>query len=248
MDNWTITNTPTKVLVYNTNTKTGGYYPKSTLNATADSGHLVLTSDGTEVMRSAWRSGTSQVSSPTSTDLFDLLTIVHGYIADVGVNQFSGGWADYDDNATSSTPITITGGAGLTVLTNDTLGSNTNETKLPYGVAQLWDASTNKFDFTGLSVGDLVSVRVDLDIIIASTNTEVHGVLAMGSGASAFEIPLIRTTNYKATGTYNLPVYTEFYIGNTNMLENGGQIKIESDTTCTVTVNGWFIKATKVGV
>ena len=218
---WTITNTPNKLLIYNTTDKAGGYYPKASLQVTADDGYLILKSNNIEIMRSAWKSGSSEVSSPASTDLFDLLTIIHGYITDDSVETFSGGWADYNDFATTGTPITITGGAGNVVLTNDGLGVNTNITKLPFGIPQLWDASTNKLDFTGLSIGDWIDIRVVVDLIIATNNTQIGGVMSFGSGGSAFTVPIIPTMNYKTTGTYASHAYIGFYIGSQNMLDNG---------------------------
>ena len=38
-----------------------------------------------------------------------------------------GGWADYNDAATASSPIAVTGGAGWAYLNNDELGANTNK-------------------------------------------------------------------------------------------------------------------------
>lgn len=80
MDTWTITDVSDQLLIYNTTSKTGGYYDKTGLKATAESGYLVIKDGATEVLRSAWKDSTSQVSSPSSTDLLDLLSTVNGYI------------------------------------------------------------------------------------------------------------------------------------------------------------------------
>jgi len=247
MAKWTITNLPNEILIYNTTDKTGNYYLKDNIEVSAEGGYLIIKNKDVVVLRSPWKDSVSEISSPTSTDLFDLLTIIHGYKTDNNVNDFSGGWADYNDFATTATPITITGGAGLTVLTNDGLGLYTNLTKLPYGVSELWDSSTNKLNFTGMSVGDIIGLRVVFDVVIATNNTQISGEISFGSGASAFQIPLLNTNNYKTTGTYKIIEYLEFYIGSEDVLNNGAQIKLESDTTCTVIVDGWFIKAIKIG-
>ena len=246
MANWTITNTPNYLLIYNTEDKTGSYHLKETTKVSAENGYLIVKNGNIEVLRSAWKDSTSQISSPSSTDLLDLLTTVHGYLQDNIVNQFSGGWADYNDFATTVTPITITGGAGLTTLTNDTLGVYTNETKLPFGVTKLWDASTSKLDLTGMSVGDVIDMRITIQVVVATNNTEISGSLVLGSGASTFEVPFLNAINYKTTGTYDLSKYVGFYIGSEDVLDNGGYIKIQSDTTCTVIVGGWYIKAINI--
>jgi len=238
-----IYNLEERLLIYNEEQKGIEYIPKEGLVVGASNGNVVLTQNG--VVK--FTADPEKITLPVENGLFDLVQIIDGYLSSNPSGVFSGGWADYDDNATSGTPITITGGAGMTVLTNDTLGASTNETKLPFGVSKLWDPSTNKLSFEGLSVGDIIGIRVTIDIIVATNNTEVSGALVMGSGASSFEIPIINTTNFKSAGTYTVSEYTEFYIGSDDVLENAGQIKLESDTTCTVTVQGWFIKAIKVG-
>jgi hypothetical protein len=238
-----IENLPNELLIYDEGAKSVQYVAKKDLIVSGSGGAVTMT-NGSDFNFSATP---DQINTPSFNGVYDLVTTIHGYITDVSVSSFSGGWADYNDFATTGTPITITGGAGLTVLTNDGLGVNTNETKLPFGVPRLWDPSTNKLDFTGLSIGDVIDIRVVIDVIVASINTEVEGSISLGSGGSAFTIPWLPTTNYKATGTYTVASYVGFYIGSQDVLDNGGQIKLKSDTTCTVTVVGWYIKATKIG-
>jgi len=238
-----IYNLEERLLIYNEEQKGIEYIPKEGLVVGASNGNVVLTQNGVVKLTA----DPEKITLPVENGLFDLVQIIDGYLVSNPSGVFSGGWADYDDNATSGTPITITGGAGMTVITNDTLGPYTNESKLPFGVSKLWDPSTNKLSFEGLSVGDIVGIRVTIDVIVATNNTEIFGALVMGSGGSAFEIPIINTVNFKTTGTYTISEYTEFYIGSEDVLQNAGQVKLESDTTCTVTVQGWFIKAIRVG-
>jgi len=238
-----IYNLEDRLLVYNEEDKSIEYVPKEGLTVSASNGNVVLTQN--EVVKLT--ADPDKIILPTENGLFDLVQIIDGYLTSSPSGVFSGGWADYDDNATSGTPITITGGAGLTVLTNDALGANTNEAKLPFGVSKLWDPSTNKLSFDGLSVGDIVGIRVTIDVVVATNNTAIFGALVMGSGGSSFEIPIINTTNFKSAGTSTVSEYTEFYIGSEDVLENGGQIKLKSDNTCKVIVDGWFIKAIKLG-
>ena len=244
---WTITNKQNELLLYNETDKKINYYPKDTLTVEGLSGRILIKSNGGTVLDAVYTDSTQDVSSPSAANLLALVEIIHGYITTSGVNSFSGGWADYNDFATTGTPITITGGVGNVVLTNDGLGVNTNITKLPFGIPQLWDASTNKLDFTGLSIGDWIDIRVVVDLIIATNNTQIEGVMSFGSGGSAFTVPIVPTMNYKTTGTYASPAYIGFYIGSQNMLDNGAQILMSSDTTCTVTVHGWAIKVIKIG-
>jgi hypothetical protein len=244
---WTITNKQNELLLYNETDKKINYYPKDTLTVEGLSGRILIKSNGGTVLDAVYTDSTQDVSSPSAANLLALVEIVHGYLSSPLVDQFSGGWADYNDFTTIGTPITVTGGAGNVALTNDGAGVNTNTSKLPFGVPQLWDASTNKLDFTGLSIGDWIDIRSVIDVIVATNNTQVEGVISLGSGGSAFTIPFIPTRNYKTTGPYILPSYIGFYIGSQDVLDSGGQIMLSSDTTCTVTVEGWAIKAIKIG-
>lgn len=238
-----IYNLENRLLIYNESEKSIEYVSKEGATVSASNGNVIIAQNGVVKLNS----DPEKITLPMENGLLDLIQIIDGYLASSPSGVFSGGWADYDDNATSGTPITITGGAGLTTLTNDTLGPSTNTSKLPFGVTKLWDPSTNKIDFTGMSVGDIIGIRVTIDVIVATNNTEIAGSLVMGSGGSSFEIPIINTANFKTTGTYTISEYTEFYIGSNDVLNNGCQVKLKSDTTCTVTVHGWFIKAIKVG-
>jgi len=236
-----IQNLPTELLVYNDTTKDITYMPKSGATVSAVGGNIVIKNGTTEYVNST----PNGISTPSVNGLYDLVTTLHGYIEDNPVNILSGGWGDYTDTLTSGAPITITGGAGFTQLTNNK--GTSNETKLPYGVPTLWDSGTNRISLDGLSIGDFVGVRATFVITIATTNTEVDVQLAGGASGTAFTVPIGSSTNYKAVQSYTVSGYTEFYIGGTDVLENGVMIRMSAEKTCSVVVTGWYIKAVKVG-
>lgn len=156
------------------------------------------------------------------------------------------GFADYNDVTTTGTPITVVGGAGFVALTNDEAGAGTNKTYLPTGVTDVWDSATNKFDWTELALGDVIDIRLDIDIIIATTNTEVEVVLELADGSGGdYNIQFINATNFKTAATFKEVAYNGIYMGNTNTLNNPGFFKIKADKTCTVVVNGWYVKVVK---
>lgn len=152
------------------------------------------------------------------------------------------GWADYDDLATATTPISVTGGGGDVVLTNDALGAQTLKTFLPTDVTDVWDASGDTFDWTELSIGDMVDIRLAIVVTSAVNNTAVSVDLHMGSGGGAFMIPFITETNFKSTGDHPLNRFNGIFIGSTDVLNSGGQFKIQADQDCTVEVIGWYCK------
>lgn len=151
------------------------------------------------------------------------------------------GFADYSDLATQTTPIVVTGGAGFVYLTNDGAGPFTNKTYLPTGVTDVWDAIAGNFDFTELKPGDMVDIRLDLDITTSSPNQLVYVALELGSGAGLYSIPFASDV-FKDTGEKNVNRYNGIYIGDANTLNGGGRFKISSDDNATVKVNGWYCK------
>lgn len=177
--------------------------------------------------------------------LEQILTATEG--GSTPADVYAGGLFDYNDAATASSPISITGGGGSVALTNDELGSFTNKLFPPVGVADVWDESTDLFDWSDLKLGDMVDIRIDVDVITTSVNTEIKIDLHLGTGGSSYTIPWMLETNYKNTGTHKVNRYNGIYMGDTNTLDNGGQFKMSSDKDCTVIVNGWYCKIIKRG-
>lgn len=236
-------NTANYLLIEDTSNQNINYYDKAKLVVSASSGNVVITNDGVSIFSYP----PADIDLPVFNGLYDLVTTIHGYITTVSPDGFSGGWADYADTATAGTPINVT--AVPAVLTNNGLGVDTNTTYLPVGgngITQLWDTSSNGFDFSDLNVGDMLDIRMDISVVIASVNTVVDVNLLMGTGGSVV-VPFISDQNYKATGTFETIRYMGIYIGSTDVRDNLAQLKIEADKNCTCIVHGWYIKAIRRG-
>lgn len=154
------------------------------------------------------------------------------------------GWANYNDYATTITPQAISS-TTWTKITCDALGSLTDESYLPAGVATLWNSSTDQFDFTDLNLGSTVDIRIDLDVTTSSANQYVATRIVYGEGDPDEYSIGIATIHYKTSGTYNLVSYSGAYIGNTLTKDNPAQIEIYSDASCTVMVKGVYIRVTR---
>lgn len=238
-----IENKTNELLIYDTDTKSINYYPKSNLSVSASEGKVVLSNGSQSIIND----DVSKIDLPTFNGLYDLVTTIHGYISTQSPDSFSGGWADYEDVATTGSPIAVT--AVPAVLTNDGLGVDTNTSYLPVGgngITQLWDTSSNGFDFSDLDVGDMVDIRMDITMIIASNNTAVDVDLFMGSGGSVV-VPFISQQNFKSTGSFEVIRYMGIYIGSEDVRDNLAQLKVSADNNCTCTVHGWYIKAIRRG-
>ena len=242
-----VINKTNDLLIYDVANDNVNYYAKSSLSVSVLGGLVrVLQTDSEGNTAIAMSTRYTDVTAPSSTSAYDLATQIYGYITTASPDGFSGGWADYADTATAGTPINVT--AVPAVLTNNGLGVDTNTTYLPIGgngITQLWDTSSNGFDFSDLNVGDMLDIRMDISVVIASTNTVVNVDLHIGSGGAI--VPFISDQNYKATGTFEVIRYMGLYIGSTDVRDTLAQLKISADKACTCIVNGWYIKAIRRG-
>lgn len=158
------------------------------------------------------------------------------------------GLYDYNDLATQTTPISVTGGAGWVLLTNDTLGPQTSTDWILKSVPAIWTGgTTNQFDFSGVDLGASVDLRIDISVTTTTPNTACGITMFFGVGdPNTYSIPMVSDRVFKAAGTYQISEYNSFYIGNDLTKSNPAEIKIKADNNITVKVNGWYLRvATK---
>ena len=242
-----IQNKTLELLIHDKVGKNINYYPKSQLSVSASNGNIIITRTQGESITQIFSQEASMIDQPSTNSIYDLVTTIKSYIGTASPDGFSGGWADYADVATTGSPIAVS--AVPAVLTNDGLGVDTNTAYLPIGgngITQLWNTSSNGFDFSDLNVGDMLEIRMDIDVIIVSNNTAVDVNLHMGSGGTVI-VPFISQQNFKTTGTFEVIRYMGLYIGSTDVRDTLAQLKINADNNCTCIVNGWYIKATRRG-
>lgn len=156
------------------------------------------------------------------------------------------GYFDYNDLATQTTPLTVTGGAGWVDIPNDTLGPNTSRSERPTTVTDVWNPTLGEFDWSELSIGDTVEIRLDMQVITSSNDTEIAVQIDIAQGtASNFQVPFVVETTYKFTGAHDLNRYNGGYIGSADVRDNPAKFQIKSDKTCTVKVKGWYVNITR---
>lgn len=169
--------------------------------------------------------------------------------ADNVVGSVSCGWWDYEDTATSTTPIALTLAGTQYPLTNDGLGPNTNKTFALAGMVDIWNTTTNQFAFNSgnvLKVGDTVDLRVDMEIITTVGNTAFDVVLEAGVGITPYQLQIVNPINYKTSGTRDVSTTISMHIGNTLTLDNPARLLGRADTTgASVKVKGWYIRVLK---
>lgn len=148
----------------------------------------------------------------------------------------SGGWADY--NNSNTTPQTITAST-WTALTNNGLGSFTNETYLPYYSNSLF--SDNEIDLNGLPLGTVLTIRYELSLGILSNNTDVlFRINAKDSNGDSVYTSLFDYRSFKTTGNLTGVNFYELYVGQ-NILNGSIALEVFADNNITALWSGAFI-------
>lgn len=153
---------------------------------------------------------------------------------------------DYNDLATATTPISLAVADTVYEMTNDGAGANTNLTYALPALTNIWNVSTDRFEFNGgtkLVLGDTVDIRFDVEVTTTSVNTAITLNLELGTDGTPYLISLVQEQNFKTTGTHKIVRWMGIYMGDLNTLNNKGRVLMSADSTgATVKVNGWYIR------
>ena len=163
------------------------------------------------------------------------------------VDNFSGGLLYYSDAGTAIAPLSVVGGSAPLILTNDKAGAFTNTAYAPVDVTNVWNEVTDEFDWTELSLGDMIDIRLDISITTVLVKTEVKVDLHVAIGGSEYVIPWVNPTNFKSIGTFKNVTYSGIYLDSANILNNKANFRVSADKDCTVVVNGWYVKIVRRG-
>lgn len=153
---------------------------------------------------------------------------------------------DYRDSTTLTTPISLTGGS-TAIITNDGLGSNNYILEADLGPSNIWDTTNNRFDFTSLNIGDMIDIRLDLEVTTTSNNQTFSIDLEMGQGGTIYTIPFVVNQEHKTAGAVAVNRYNGIYLRNANLIDNPAQFKISSASNLTLEVHGWYCKLVRKG-
>ena len=163
-----------------------------------------------------------------------------------GNHEYSGVY-DYNDLATTSSPIAVVADTWVD-LPNDGNGAYTNTSHALSNVPNIFNTTTDAFDFSALSLGDSVDIRVDLSITTNSPNQLVELEMFAGTGGSPYQVPMLTPVQFKTAGTHRLVAYNAGYMGDTNTKDNPANLQIRSDDSASVVVNGWYIRVVRRGI
>jgi hypothetical protein len=154
-------------------------------------------------------------------------------------------WFYDSDTVTAATPISHTGGAANTYLTNSALGTSSTAYN-PESNDRLWDASTSLFDFTSLKLGDTIEFRVDIDITTTAANQEVSLLMSLSEGYSPYEFNMTHLSYKTVSSNNKRSILFTVYMGDTGTINGGARFRFASADNATIKVDGWLYKVTEV--
>lgn len=153
------------------------------------------------------------------------------------------GWVDYNDLETTASPIALTVAGTSYELTNDGAGANTRLEYKPATHGAIWNTITDRFDFSSLKIGDVISIRGDVTFHSSGANRVIQMFIELGTGSGSEVLLPVAQGTFKVAGSHRIIGLYKFYIGAAFIQANPARILAKSDGTGdTVTVNGWFIE------
>lgn len=151
------------------------------------------------------------------------------------------GYFDYNDLITQTFPLSAVANTPLK-LTNDTNGANTSTSENPYGVSYVWDNTSNAFNFSELSVGDTIDIRIHIHVTTTTSNQKVILSSKLGIGSASEFTNSIYENQFKSSGLHEVSVVAPFYMGSNDIIDSPAELYLTTDASASVKVEGWYIR------
>ena len=153
------------------------------------------------------------------------------------------GFMDYNDSATTTTPINLAANT-WTTLTNDGLGAFTNKTYKPSNVTELLDVATGYITPNDMPLGRSLIIRNDYVVTPSTNNQLLEFRYELGTGAGTYTLEnIVAKLDSGSAIPYRFSLFPTFvYLGDTNTRDNPIKIQIRTSGTGTVVNNGSVIQ------
>ena len=153
------------------------------------------------------------------------------------------GFVDYNDNTGSVSLVADT----WTDVPNNKQGAFTNTAYAPNGVTNLMDGNTGYLDFSDLTLGSDVLIRIDFSVTPNTNNSLLETRYVLGQGAGEYNLPV---TSRRLDSGSGIPYSSEkgsfyIYMGEDNTLGGVGKLQVKLSTTGTLINAGVAIKIYK---
>ena len=147
----------------------------------------------------------------------------------------------YDYNHSGSSQNLVAN--GWINLENDGAGLYSDDTQKPTGDGIRYNTTTNQFDFSGLTIGDIVEIRFDVQYTTLQANTEIDARMNMAIGdANNYQIPIRATLNYKNSGLQSpLKSSIKITMDNQFTIDNPAQVEVQCENDMSVVIRGYKI-------
>tara|TARA_R110000796_G_scaffold60128_1_gene138731 strand:+ start:1668 stop:2441 length:774 start_codon:yes stop_codon:yes gene_type:complete len=173
-----------------------------------------------------------------------LITSDSGSGTDVSVHH---GFVDYNDASTGITPLTLASDV-WTDVPNDGLGTFTNLSYIPTGMTKLMNTADGSLDFSELTLGSDVLIRIDLDVTPNTNNALMSVRYNLGAGGGSYPLPVSTKRLDSGSGIPYASGKGSFYIymGDSNTRDNPGILQVKVSSGGTLVNNGVAIKIFKL--
>jgi len=181
--------------------------------------------------------------------LTDVATILGGLLSQPGgslpSDNITGGWATYFNG--NQTPISIPAGVETKLTLDASDPADRIDGFLPLGVSSVWDSANSQFDFSELSIGDTVDIRVDGSLTNSGFNESfsLNLVAAIGSPGE-FTLPFA-SGNRLFSGTSEVSRYNGVFIGSQDMIDNPAELRMTTTDAASGFLIDIYVKVLKLG-
>jgi len=128
---------------------------------------------------------------------------------------------------------------------NNTSGSFTTGSN-PTGVTSVYNASTNRLDFSQLSLGDMLDISLDIEATTTAINQVVNVDLVLALGQpDEYRLAFVGNTQYRDIGVNKITQYLGLLINTNSVKNNPAKFVFNSTQNSTIKVNGYYIKITR---
>lgn len=153
----------------------------------------------------------------------------------------------YGDLQYDSADFNVPGTGAYIDIPNDAAGAITKNFVVN-GITNVWDAATQRFDFSEAEVGDVMEVRLDLSVTTSAPNQSVKVKFTGAIGTpDQFELSFFDTA-YKTAGAHEMNRYTPVFMTVQNDVDFPGVLQIASDAALVVRNIRLFVHVVKRGL
>ena len=127
------------------------------------------------------------------------------------------------------------------------VGTESRSDYAPAGVTDIYNEAASQFDFSQLSVGDMVTIRANLTFETTAVNQEVTIEIFLDNGGSPFSFTMSHNFYKTAAAGKRVAPLGKFYIDSDAVRNNPVEIRISSDSNVNISTVSYTAFISKLG-